>query len=151
MAQQLETAQFAAFWDSLSESPELAQNISGFADAIRQYVVHVMEATYRALPLRQAARMLFLDDEELMGFITAQRWCVESASASAAQPPDSADPIVIVNPQLERPEDSAPRSEKPELSGAHLRPVASGRRSRADACAPPPGAVLARLLGQHCA
>jgi len=71
----LETCNFQLFWQEINATPELIEGVTGFEDAIRQFICSIVSITYQRV--RTDLLLSFLgdvDEYELDHWISTNKW-----------------------------------------------------------------------------
>ncbi|KAK2182741.1 hypothetical protein NP493_339g02042 [Ridgeia piscesae] len=75
IANQLETCQFREFWTFLEQNPGIIIGISGFVEAIKKFVCHVINITYQTIHIDLLTSLLGnISDEEVKEFMRRHGW-----------------------------------------------------------------------------
>nr|CAG4652111.1 EOG090X0BWZ [Triops cancriformis] len=75
MAELLETCKFSLFWKELSQCRDLIEGVTGFEDAIRKFISHVVNATYQHIELPVLRDLLgIVNDAALKQWIVRNGW-----------------------------------------------------------------------------
>lgn len=76
MHQRLETCQFKAFWNDLTEQGDLFKDITGFEDSIRKFACHIVGITYQNIRSSLLQEILGLknEDDEYHEWLKKNEW-----------------------------------------------------------------------------
>jgi len=78
LAEVLEMCQFKTFWDEITKGEDLIRSVSGFEDAVRKFVCHVISITYQTITETVLQELLGLVDENAIKVWTDKYgWKVE--------------------------------------------------------------------------
>jgi len=78
----LETATFAAFWVEANNCRELLDQIPGFDDSIRGFIIGVLTQTFQTLSKEYLSQVLNMKGTDLDAIITARGWRQTSDSVT---------------------------------------------------------------------
>eukprot|EP00928_Gymnodinium_smaydae_P059896 TRINITY_DN43372_c0_g1_i1.p2 TRINITY_DN43372_c0_g1~~TRINITY_DN43372_c0_g1_i1.p2 ORF type:complete len:216 (+),score=72.96 TRINITY_DN43372_c0_g1_i1:129-776(+) len=73
LAQQLEMAKFSKFWKD-AEAVEQLNKAKGWKEAVRNFIIGVVSATYRSVKCDQLMELLNMSKSELDALVKAQKW-----------------------------------------------------------------------------
>lgn len=91
LAEMLESAQYARFWRECEDDDAargVISGVSGFLDAVRDFVAVTIEKTYTAVPRDAAAALLSLpaDGDELGAFAAGRGWKADADAGTFVTP-----------------------------------------------------------------
>lgn len=77
MQELLETGKFVTFWEESGTCAELLASVPGAIDSIRQFMVSVIQRTYKTVRKAVLCELLNLDESQLKAFCDEHKWIID--------------------------------------------------------------------------
>jgi len=77
LCRMLQICDFQTFWSVSSEQADLFDSVPGFVEAIRAFIVDVIQSTFRSIYLHDLGPIINLSGNDLQEFLKRQSWSVD--------------------------------------------------------------------------
>ncbi|CAO1306330.1 unnamed protein product [Diamesa serratosioi] len=86
----LEQCDFALFWSTVEKKEDLFKEVSGFYDAVRKFVCHVIGTTFQTIDKLYLSKLLGnIDDKSLSNWVKRNNWIQQGETITVKQQEDT--------------------------------------------------------------